>query len=131
MKISKTHQNFADLLNSQRALSHPDEFLGPNWKEVLNFWIYMDILSDEQYLTAIDQYFNLGAVVQKSAADLARSAALKTITDFTIPKAFWAARNHSGAAFGYATYEIIGSHNLLETGHSLVFTDLIISPEWT
>jgi hypothetical protein len=129
MKISKPHQNFADLLNSQRALSHPDEFLGPNWKEVLNFWIYLDTLSLEQFLIASERILNLGAVVQKSAADLARSAALKTITDFNISKAFSAARNHSGGVFGYATCELIGSHKLLENGHSLVFTDLIISPE--
>ena len=131
MKISKPHQRFANRLSNQRALSHPDEFLGPNWKEVLNFWIYLDTLSLEQFLIASERIFNLGAVVQKSAADLARSAALKTITDFDVHIAFSAARNHSGGAFGYATCELIGSHNLLENGHSLVFTDLIISAEWT
>ncbi len=27
---SKTHKEFANLLNNSRALDHPEEFLGPN-----------------------------------------------------------------------------------------------------
>jgi hypothetical protein len=45
MKISTTHQRFVDLLNDQTALEYPERFLGPNWKDVLNFWIYLDTLS--------------------------------------------------------------------------------------
>jgi hypothetical protein len=128
MKISKTHQNFAVILYDQRALSHPDEFLGPNWKDVLNFWFFIDTLSPEQFEIAWGRYRNLDPAYCDSAWLLAENAASKTIDVFNVPGAFSATQYH---VFGYATCEVIGSHNLLENGNSLVFTDLIISPEWT
>ncbi len=54
MKISTTHQRFVRILSNQRALEHPEEFLGPNWKDILNFWLYLDTLSS-RFISSVDQ----------------------------------------------------------------------------
>ncbi len=46
--ISKSHQRFSERLRNPRVLTNPEEFLGPNYKEVLNFWMILDELSKEQ-----------------------------------------------------------------------------------
>ena len=81
MKISETHQFFANWLNTQRALSNPDEFLGPNWKDVLKFWIYLDTLSDEQLDIVDSQYCAYYLADKISMIDLAESAANTTTTE--------------------------------------------------
>ena len=74
MIYSKTHKRFEYILDNQRALSHPDEFLGPNWRDVLNFWLYLDTLGLEQRELARDLYWKLQpehGVAQNLAWDVA------------------------------------------------------------
>ena len=55
--ISKTHQRFSERLNDPRVLENPEEFLGPNYKEVLNFWMIFDNLSQEQLRVVKERYW--------------------------------------------------------------------------
>jgi hypothetical protein len=47
--ISKIHQEFSRRLNNPRVLTNPEEFLGENYESVLNFWLILDELSEEQW----------------------------------------------------------------------------------
>ncbi len=123
MKISKIHQRFANRLGNQRALSHPEEFLGPNWKEVLNFWIYLDTLSEEKLRLSRSSYDNLNPEYCDPACLLARNAALNTVRVFIFNCAFLADPD-SGS--GNATLELIGAHKILEQGKSLKIVPLFL-----
>jgi hypothetical protein len=46
---SKLYDNYYD--NEQYVLENPEKYLGPNYKEVLNFWFYKESLSVEKRLT--------------------------------------------------------------------------------
>jgi hypothetical protein len=124
MKISRSHQNFADRLNNQRALSHPDEFLGPNWKEVLNFWLFLDTLSPEQFDIARRRYWALDSENMDSTENLAWLASGNIVGG-----------NNSLCSFqvsyynvtGYATLELIGAHKILEQGKPLTFIPLFLN----
>ncbi len=132
-KISKIHGNFAYNLDNQSALSHPVAFLGPNWKSVLNFWLYLDTLSPKQIEVSADRYAELrwvGDYYRRHS--LARNASWDTIgvcysgvawnkTSTTVgyPSTL------AGQA-GYATWELIGSHKILERGKTLTFVPLFL-----
>jgi hypothetical protein len=55
--ISKIHKRFLESLNNPRVLENPEEFLGPNYKEVLNFWLILDELSEEQLRVVKERYW--------------------------------------------------------------------------
>jgi hypothetical protein len=55
MNYSKRHKWVASVfnhfpnINQQDVLEHPENYLGPNYKEVLNLWFYWYSLSSEQW----------------------------------------------------------------------------------
>jgi hypothetical protein len=121
MKISGLHQEFADELNDQRALEHPEEFLSPNWKAILNFWLYLDTLSFEQFDMAWRRYRNLDEgerFVAFSVADVAAHA--------TLAGNFIDAAACEYVDIGDATRELMGVHKILEQGKSLTFVPLFM-----
>ncbi len=120
MKTSKAHQRFADYLNNQRVLEHPEEFLGPNWKDVLNFWLFLDTLSEEQWEIFNKHYQELSLDAWAAAFYSARDAAWAAAWIYA-DVARNAARN---AAAGNATLELIGSHILKEQEKPLTFLSL-------
>ena len=124
MSYSKTHQRFADNLRNQRALSHPEEFLGPNWKEVLNFWLYIDTLSDEQLNMARVLYCNLDVADRVYAENLIWNAAC-IVTSKQISN--WAYMSTPGLVPGVATRELIGANKILEQGIPLTFVPIFLN----
>jgi hypothetical protein len=118
MTYSKTHKRFADRPNNQRALEHPEEFLGVNYKDVLNFWWYLECLSEEQRKIVWERYQALGYEVRDAAWNAAQGAAYDAVQNSVAYAAEYAA--------AYATYELIGSHRLLEQGKSLTFLPLFL-----
>jgi hypothetical protein len=127
MTYSKTHKRFAGHLNNQRALEHPEDYLGSNWKDVLNFWWFLDGLSEDQWEIVRQRYWALDYKVRDAARFAARFAAAwngADAADAAYSAAFDAAWDVAGEAAAYATYELIGSHILLEQGKSLVFLPL-------
>jgi hypothetical protein len=139
MTYSKTHQRFSNRLNKPEALINPQDFLGPNYETVLNFWKWIDSLSEEQWKVVADRYRNLDPVAGYAAGAAARDAAGVAARDAAwnaAESAAWnaaksaagaAAGDAAGAAAGYATYELIGMHKLLEEGKKLIFVPMFDS----
>jgi hypothetical protein len=68
MKISKSHKYFANRLHrlrqitNQEDLTHPERYLGSNWEAVINFWLYLDTLSEEQFEIVEGRYLALSGI---------------------------------------------------------------------
>jgi hypothetical protein len=121
MKISESHQCFADHLDDQTALEYPERFLGPNWKDVLNFWIYLDTLSDGDFRLIVERCRALDLDVGARVFDeySARSAAAVDTIGGEYKTAAWYA--HPTLLGACATLELIGSHKILEQNKPLSF----------
>jgi hypothetical protein len=116
MKISIPHHSFAERLNDQTALERPELFLGPNWKNVLNFWIYLDTLSVEDFRLIEDPLD-----VSNTIRSLTWKAAEYTIGVKYAYEAWYAVPT---TISDYATLELIASHNL----ESFKFLPLFLNP---
>jgi hypothetical protein len=123
MKISKRHQCFSKVLNNQRALSHPDEFLGPNWRDVLNFWLYIDTLSTEQLEMANSSYLALDMKYRQYAVNLAWNTASEVTRRHILDSVWWCFPDSASRA---ATPELMGAHKILEQGKSLTFVPVLL-----
>jgi hypothetical protein len=117
MTYSKTHQKFSERLNQPDVLTNPGKYLGPNWEDVLNFWIYVDGLSDKEKEAIADRYFALDDDVRDAAIDAVVDAATEVVGEKFRCEAWCAADVVTGWwVFGHATNELIGHHKLLEQG---------------
>ena len=127
MKISKIHQEFSERLKEPRALTNPEDFLGPNWKDVINFWLYVDGLSYDEKLEMNKCYWALDYHVRYSAFNASWVAADKFV-GWKVRTAAWSAAYDvtTFVVFGYATYELIASHKLLEQGKTLTALPLCL-----
>ena len=123
--ISKIHKRFSERLRNSRVLTNPEEFLGPNYKEVLNFWLLIEELSEEQLRVVKERY---GAFYDESllewlkVRDLAWEASKKVVgKDYAINAglAAWDVTK-SNSAFR-VTRELIGMHLILEQQPLMVF----------
>ena len=141
MNHSKAHQNFSNRLQNPEALTNPPNFLGPNYETVLNFWWVIDGLSEEQWNEVARRYCALDDAARYAARDAARSAArdaaryaagVAAARDAARDAARYAARSAAGYAAwdaagyaaGFATYELMGMHTLLNDGKDLLFVHL-------
>jgi hypothetical protein len=130
MKISTAHQRFAERLRNSRVLDHPEEFLGQNWKDVLNFWFFLDILTKDQWKSISDAYRSLSRDERHLAYLAASDAAQVAVATGYSAAARDAASDAAYAAYaaaGYATWEIMGSHILKEQNKSLFFLPLVLN----
>ncbi len=140
MSYSKAHQRFSTIIRHSAGLTSPQDFLGPNYETVLNFWWTMDSLTETQWNEVARRYDALdyaagsaaGSAARNAAWDAARSAA-GYAAGYTARNAAWyaavsaagyAARSAARAAAGYATYELMGMHTLLNDGRDLLFVPL-------
>jgi hypothetical protein len=132
MKISNIHQTFSNQFENQRALSNPEDFLGPNWKDVLNFWLYLDTLETELIHMDIFLRYKLANFYSTHFNDLklakvdSRMCAFETIDEIFAAIAWGQASVTVGYVVGYATWELIGAHKLLEQGKTLTFVPVLL-----
>jgi hypothetical protein len=140
MNYSKTHQNFSAELQNPEALTSPQDFLGPNYETVLNFWWTMDSLTETQWNKVARRYDALDSAAGDAAmyaagdaawyaagyaaGDAAGYAAGSAARDAARDAAGYAAGSAAGYAAGYATYELMGMHTLLNDGKDLLFVPL-------
>ena len=128
MHYSKAHQNFSNYLQNPEALTNPQNFLGPNYETVINFWWFMDGLSPNQWNEVARRYDALDGAPRyaawSAAWNAARIAAWSAAGYAAGYAARSAARNAAYYAAGYATYELIGMHKLFERGDYLTFVPL-------
>ena len=113
--ISKTHQLFSEELNNSRVLENPEKFLGPNYKEVLNFWLILDDLSQEQLRVVKERYdafFNETLSEWDKAVHLANDASYEVVDAY---EACWVAWKVTKSDAAYRiTKELIAMHKILE-----------------
>ncbi len=136
MNYSKAHQNFFNELQNPEALTSPQDFLGPNYETVLNFWWFMDGLTADQWNEVARRYRALDDAARdaawyaardaagSAAGYAARNAAWDAAWDAAAYAAWDAAAYAARNAAGYATYELIGMHTLLNAGKTLLFVPL-------
>jgi hypothetical protein len=128
MKISKAHRTFAIIIKHD-VLIHPENYLGPNWEDVINFWLYLDTLTEEQLKTVRKRNGSLSYKECRVASEKAWVAA-KATTRYAYDASDSASDSVSCAkpAAEYATKELIGLDKLLEQGHQPVFFPMFLNP---
>ena len=132
MNYSKAHKNFSTRLQNPEALTNPQDFLGPNYETVINFWTVMDSLTKDQWKEVARRYDAVdpaaGFAARSAAWSAARSAAWDAAWDASGSAALYAARYAARYAAGYAagnaTYELTSMHTLLNDGKDLLFVPL-------
>jgi hypothetical protein len=125
MKVSKTHEAFSKRLRVLKVLTTPQDYLGPNWQDVINFWLYVDSLSAEEKNKIAWLYWNLDYKLKKSAEDIAYDISTEVVGDVISNVAWSSTMDVSNwSVFAFATLELIGSHKLLEQGKSPTFLPL-------
>jgi hypothetical protein len=134
MKISKAHKEFADRLNfwyiisKQEVLDLPEQHLGPNWEAVINFWLYLDTLTEDQLSVFCGKRLPLGNEEWNKVWSAARATIKYTgdAGDSVYYICTWVNTAAYGAAKS-ATYELIGLDKLLAQGHQPVFFPLFLN----
>jgi hypothetical protein len=135
MKISKTHKDFAYRVqklsgrSSQDVLKHPENYLGPNWGEVINFWLYLDTLSENQLLVVEERYSALICTEWCIARGRSWNAAKATIRyAYDASYSAYDSVSYANCAAEYATDELLGLDKLLEQGYQPVFFPMFLNP---
>ena len=131
MKYSKAHLKLSEHLKCPNVLTDTRHFLGQNYKTVLNFWTYLDYLTEEQFDVVAERYFELklNPFVNMDLAEIAERGAENVIgsdlTSLAYNSATYAIDNNAqfvaSDISGVATWELIGMHKLFERGESLTF----------
>ena len=135
MNYSKAHQKFSTKLQNPEALTNPQDFLGPNYETVLNFWWTMDSLTETQWNEVARRYRALDSAAGDAASSASRAASRAAAGyaawyagDAAWSAAYDAAWSAAWAAAWYAagdaTYELIGMHTLLNDGENLLFVPI-------
>jgi hypothetical protein len=128
MKISKIHQKFSKYLNQPDVLKNPEKYLGPNWKDVLNFWIYIETLSKQEREEMRQRYWALDDDVRYCSINTSRVAPDGVIgEDFRFAAWLAAVTVTRVIVFGTATEELIANHKLLEQGKTPLALSTILS----
>jgi hypothetical protein len=85
MNYSYYHKQFADNLshnyniNEQDVLDYPDQYLGPNFREVMNLWFYTGSLSGPQWEVYQHRRRKLGEEALIRADNLSKKLASEVI----------------------------------------------------
>jgi hypothetical protein len=116
--LSNSHKLFSERLNNPRVLTNPEEFLGPNFESVLNFWLFLDDLSEDQWRVVEGRYLafcNENRSEWVKAKDLAIVASEGVVGEDYANDAGWAAIVVTKfTAACWATRELIAMHKILE-----------------
>jgi hypothetical protein len=120
MNYSNHHKLFASQLNryhsinEQDGLEHPENYLGPNYKELLNLWFYEESLSEERR----NVYWNKVDSLDIKTLNKAHSTAIKLAEEVIVPRFV----NNLPCD----ELELIASHLYIERGIPFTFLPLII-----
>ena len=127
--ISKSHKLFSERLQDPRVLTNPEEFLGPNYRAVLNFWLFIQDLTKDQCMTIYFRergfYFNQHPEWNRAAIE-AHDASNETIGSEFAEYADVSAWAVYGNAARWATRELIGMHKILNQNNSLTFFQMFL-----
>jgi hypothetical protein len=131
---SKAHKEFAGILHhvydipKQDVLTHPEKYHGPNWENVINFWLYLDTLSEDQLNVVEERYSALSCTEQFIARDKALVAAGATAKYiYSAGSSAYCSVSRAKYAAANATLELIGLDKLLEQGHQPLFFPMFLN----
>jgi hypothetical protein len=129
--ISKSHKRFSERVRNTRVLTNPEEFLGENFEVVLNFWLILDDLSEEQLSIVNERYrafCSENCSERAKAADLAWNASEEVVGWRYSYVSGWAAADVTKSEAAYwATRELIGMHKILEDQQNpLIFFQMFL-----
>jgi hypothetical protein len=138
MKHSEAYIEYSKRINLQNS----ELCLGGNWKDVLNFWIYIDNISDKQWEIVVKRYLDTKFMVRNIAAGSVNAAAVAATQCVFVHDAAAAAydvayvascsnvaavaASFAAVAASFATNELIGSDILLKQRKSLTFLPMFI-----
>jgi hypothetical protein len=124
MNFSKAFKLMCEHENCNGALEDPEEFLGPNYETVLNFWSWIDTLTEDQKKEVNRRWHRLDTIF--STLHAVEMAARNVIgPDCEIVA--WDSLNGFAAA-AWATDELIAMHDILGQGKELIFVPLFANP---
>jgi hypothetical protein len=129
--ISKSHKRFSERLRNTRVLTNPEEFLGENFEAVLNFWLILDDLSEDQ-LRIVKERSEAFCIENPSecdkAKDLAWNASYEVVGWGYAYEAAVATYDvtYSWVA-AWATDELIGMHLLYNHQQPLTFFQMFLN----
>jgi hypothetical protein len=116
--ISKSHKLFSERLNNPRVLENPEEFLGENFEAVLNFWLILDDLSEEQLRVVKERYrafYDEKYYELDKARELANDASYEVVGEDYADYAGWATHDATDSwDVAWATMELISMHLILK-----------------
>ena len=99
--ISERHEQFSRMIGNPEVLSQPEKFFGPNYKTLLNLWIYWESLTENQK----DSCF-LKPFPADSFARIQSHFNVMNIPDY---------------GFYYIEREIMAAHIIIDSGECLTF----------
>jgi hypothetical protein len=101
-------------INKQDVLDHPENYLGPNYKELLNYWFYRESWGIEQREVYYNRWYELSVENRNKAAEIAIKLASEVIDHrFVVQR------------FTYEELEIFSAHLYLERGIPFTFLPLL------
>jgi hypothetical protein len=125
--ISKIHQAFSRRLNNPRVLTNPEEFLGENFEAVLNFWLILDGLSEEQLNNILvtynffhDQYWDVWDKITDNVFILSSETIGEVYTQEIGEAAYYFFNDYDLCFPEWATRELIAMHKILEVHQQLL-----------
>ena len=124
---SKTHKLFSGILNNPRVLTNPEEFLGENFEAVLNFWLILDGLSEEQLNNILvtynffhDQYWDVWDKITDNVFILSSETIGEVYTQEIGEAAYYFFNDYDLCFPEWATRELIAMHKILEVHQQLL-----------
>jgi hypothetical protein len=114
--ISRIHENFIIIKGFPDVITNPEEYFGPNYKILLNLWIYWDSLDYNKH----EEYWNLAAKVY----DFGYSEKLMNRISCYVDTKLTSSQLDMFSNF---ELEIIAAHLLVEAGEPLVYLPLLMT----
>lgn len=117
MTYSRIHQRFAAEFGNSKVLTNPEEFLGPNYETVLNFWKFAGSLEEEVQKEIMEKFRT-----KRPYLTLINSLCDKVRERIRMPpEIIFQVCSPHGYTIARATYEIILMDQLLEEGYKMTF----------
>jgi|688.fasta_scaffold64537_5 hypothetical protein len=111
--ISQKHRQISIWLNDVGVLTNPEDYFGPNYKTLLNYWIYYESTLEEQRNEYWKKIWDLDGATWERHLNLGFTLALQVCELL--------ANNMNSIE-----REICAAHLILEQGENLVFLPLLV-----
>jgi hypothetical protein len=113
--ISRSHKRISEREYEDAILTYPQDYFGPNYRDLLNFWVYYETLSDYQLGEVWEKIWAMDADTWRQAR-----AHLRKLSD----QSDWL--KVSRDIMSAVEMEICFAHIILEQGESLVFLPIYL-----